>query len=145
MRFSKIIAEKYKVSGRDNLQRIGLEIANDIVKQKELSDIMISEMKETENYVLDGIRHVIDYNNLASSLGDRFVLIHIHAEFNTREKRYRKSESNISAEKFKTIDNHPVEKSVAKIISKRNYKINNNKGYNELTNRMDLFLTKFNK
>jgi predicted nuclease with RNAse H fold/dephospho-CoA kinase len=144
MRFSKLIEEKYNVSGRDDLQRVGLEIANDFAKQKELSDFMLNKMNEKENYVIDGIRQVIDYENLSSSLGKRFVLIYIDAPYNTREKRYRSLEPNVSAEKFREIDTRPVEMSIFKIIGFSNYRLNNNKGYKELFRKMDSFLLKQN-
>jgi len=144
MRFSKLIEEKYHVSGRDDLQRVGLEIANDFAKQKELSDFMLNKIKEKENYVIDGIRQVVDYENLSSSLGKRFKLIYIDAPYNAREKRYRNLEPNISAEKFKEIDTRPVEMSIVKIICFNNYILNNNKGYKELIRQMDTFLLKPN-
>ena len=144
MRFSKLIEEKYNVSGRDDLQRVGLEIANDLARQKELSDFMLDKMKEKENYVIDGIRQVIDYENLSSSLGKRFVLIYIDAPYKAREKRYRSLEPNVSAEKFREIDTRPVEMSIFKIIGFSNYRLNNNKGYKELLRNIDSFLLKQN-
>jgi predicted nuclease with RNAse H fold/dephospho-CoA kinase len=144
MRFSKIIEEKYNVSGRDDLQRIGFEISNDFTKQKELSDFMLNKINEKENYVIDGIRQVVDYENLSASLGKRFVLIYIDTPYNAREKRYRNLEPNISAEKFKEIDTRPVEMSIVKIIGFSNYTIKNNKGYKELIRQMDAFLLKLN-
>jgi len=144
MRFSKLIEEKYNVSGRDNLQRVGFEIANDFVKQKELSDFMISKIKEKENYVIDGIRQLIDYENLSSSLGKRFILIYIDAPFSIREKRYRNLEPGASAERFSEIDTRPVEMSIVKIIGYRDHKLNNNKGYKELIHKIDAFLLKLN-
>ncbi len=144
MRFSKIIEEKYKVCGREALQRVGEEIAKDPSKQKELSDIMISRIKEKETCVIDGLRQIIDYKNLSSLLRDRFVLVYIDASFNVRENRYRKLEPSVSAEKFKEIDSRPVEMSIAKIISLHNHRINNNKGYKELIHKMDSLLLKLN-
>jgi len=144
MRFSKLIEEKYNVSGRDDLQRVGFEISNNFTKQKELSDFMLNKINEKENYVIDGIRQVVDYENLSSSLGKRFVLIYIDTPYNAREKRYRNLEPNISAEKFKEIDTRPVEMSIVKIIGFSNYTLKNNKGYKELIRQMDTFLLKLN-
>jgi histidinol phosphatase-like PHP family hydrolase/predicted nuclease with RNAse H fold/dephospho-CoA kinase len=144
MRFSKLIEEKYNVYGRDALQRVGNEIANDSVKQKELSDLMISKIKEKKNYVIDGIRQIVDYENLSSSLGNRLVLLYIDAPFNARKNRYCKLELGMTAEKFKKINNHPVEMSIIKIISHCNHTINNNKGYKELMHNVDLLLKKIN-
>jgi histidinol phosphatase-like PHP family hydrolase/predicted nuclease with RNAse H fold/dephospho-CoA kinase len=144
MRFSKLIEEKYHVSGRDNLQRVGLEIANDFAKQKELSDFMLNKIKEKENYVIDGIRQVVDYENLSSSLGKRFKLIYIESPYNAREKRYRSLEPNVSAKKFREIDTRPVEMSIFKIIGFNNFILNNNNGYKELIRQMDTILLKLN-
>jgi len=140
MRFSKLIEEKYNVSGRDNLQRVGLEIANDPVKQKELSDSMINKMKEGENYAIDGLRHVIDYENLSSVLGSRFFLVGIESSFSIRAKRYIKDNVNVTVNEFTVIDEHPVEMAIEKILSKSNNEIMNKKSYRELMNKLDSLL-----
>jgi dephospho-CoA kinase len=143
MRFSRLIEEEYNVSGRDNLQRIGLEISNNPAKQKELSDLMINRMKEGENHVIDGLRQVIDYDNLSSALGSRFVLVYIESSFTIRANRYCKDNLNESIDKFVEKDEHLVEKAIDKISYKRNYKVMNNKSYKELMNAFDSLLLKF--
>ena len=145
MRFSKLIEEKYNVSGRDDLQRVGLEIANNPQKQKELSDFMINKMKEGENYVIDGLRQVIDYENLSSVLGNRFSLFYIESSFTIRAKRYCKDNLNVSRDEFIKKDEHPVETTIAKISYKSNYRVINNKGYRELMNTLDSLLLKLCK
>jgi len=140
MRFSKVIGEKYNVSGRVDLQRIGNEIAKNPVKQKELSDIMISRMKEGENYVIDGLRQVIDYENLSSALGNRFFLVCIESRFTTRTKRYCKDDKNVSKDEFIKYDEDPVEKAIAKISTMSKYNIINNRSYKELMNALDSVL-----
>jgi predicted nuclease with RNAse H fold/dephospho-CoA kinase len=145
MRFSKVIEEKYNVFGRDDLQRVGLEIANDPVKQKELSDSMINKMKEGENYVIDGLRQVIDYENLSSVLGSRFSLFYIESSFTIRAKRYCRDNLKMSRDEFIKKDEHPVETTIAKISNKSDYKVINNKGYKELMNTLDSLLLRLSK
>jgi histidinol phosphatase-like PHP family hydrolase/predicted nuclease with RNAse H fold/dephospho-CoA kinase len=145
MRFSGVIKEKYNVSGRDAFQKIGLEISKDPTKQKELSDIMIKRMKNGENYVIDGLRQVIDYGNLSSALGDRFVLVGIESPLSIRANRYCKDDLNVSRDEFIRKDEHPVEMTIEKILYKSNYKVINNKSYKELMNMLDSILFRLGK
>ncbi|MDR0472412.1 MAG: PHP domain-containing protein [Treponema sp.] len=145
MRFSKIIAEKYNVSGRDELQRVGHEIAKNPVKQKELSDIMISKMKAGENYAIDGLRQIIDYENLSSALGNRFILFCIESSPTNRANRYCKDNLNVSRDDFIQKDEHPVEKTIEKISNMNNHKIINNKGYRELMQILDSLLLRLSE
>ncbi|GHT08836.1 hypothetical protein FACS1894139_18890 [Planctomycetales bacterium] len=142
MRFSKLIAEQYDVSNRDDLQRIGLEIANDTVKQKKLSDFMIQKMNDGENYVIDGIRQIVDCENLTTTLGNRFILLCVEAPFVARANRYNKLNPNTSKEEFAKIDSHMVEKSIDAIATKSNYKVINGKSYKELMSKLDSLLSK---
>jgi len=145
MRFSKLIEEKYNVSGRENLQRIGHDISKNPAEQKELSDIMINKMKKGENYVIDGLRQLIDYENLSSALGSRFSLVGIESSFNVRSKRYCKDNLNATVKEFTERDEHPVEMTIEKILLKSNNTIQNNKSYRELMNTLDSILLKLSK
>jgi len=145
MRYSKVIAEKYNVSGREKLQQIGFEISKDKVKQKELSDIMISKMKKGENYVIDGIRQTVDYETLLSEFGNKFTMLYIEAPFQARSNRYCKSNPNVSKDEFAEIDAKPVEGAIGNVSYKSNYKIDNNKNYRELMKKLDSFFTKLTK
>jgi histidinol phosphatase-like PHP family hydrolase/predicted nuclease with RNAse H fold/dephospho-CoA kinase len=142
MRFSKLIGEKYNVSSRDDLQRIGLEIAKDSVKQKELSDLMINKMKKGENYVIDGIRQLVDYNNLSFELENKFISFSIEAPPNIRASRYNKLYPDVSEDKFAEMDAHPVESFIDSLAYKSNHRIINSKSYKELMNKVDLLLSK---
>jgi len=137
MRFSKLIQEKYKVSGRNELQRIGYEISQDPKKQKELSDDMINKMKEGENYVIDGLRQEIDYDNLSSVLGNKFFLVCIKSSSAIRSNRYREENLEVTEDEFVEIDERPVERTIEKISGKSKYIISNNKSYKELMNKLD--------
>jgi histidinol phosphatase-like PHP family hydrolase/predicted nuclease with RNAse H fold/dephospho-CoA kinase len=145
MRFSEIIEKEYNVSGRKKKKKIGLEIAKDPAKQKELSDIMINRIKNKENYVIDGIRQEIDYTNLASTLKNRFILVFIDAPSSARMNRYCKDNPEKSINDFKSYDGHEVESTIDKISYKSNNRIVNNKGYKELMKQFDTFLLKFGK
>jgi len=145
MRFSSVIKEKYNVSGRDAFQKVGLEISKDPIKQKELSDFMIKKMKRGENYVIDGLRQDIDYENLSSALGSKFFLVNIDSSFTVRANRYCKDNFKVSRDEFIRKDEHQVEMTIAKISYKSNHIVTNNKGYKELMNALDSLLLKLSK
>jgi dephospho-CoA kinase len=142
MRFSQVISELYSVSGRDELQRIGQEIAKDSKKQKALSEHMISKMKAGRNYVIDGIRQAEDYDNLSNRLGNRFILVSVDAPPNTRAKRYIDAYPSTTKDKFLGIDSHPVERAIGSIENKRQYIIDNNKSYHAMRSQVDALIGK---
>ena len=142
MQFSKVISELYSVSGRDELQRIGLEIAKDSKKQKALSEYMIQKMKAGYNYIIDGIRQKEDYENLSNKLGDKFVLVSIDASQNIRAKRYMDAEPSTTKDEFALMDKHPVEKAISFIEIKSQCHIKNNKGYSTLRSYVDTLVKK---
>jgi histidinol phosphatase-like PHP family hydrolase/predicted nuclease with RNAse H fold/dephospho-CoA kinase len=142
MRFSELIEKEYNVFGRENLQKTGSEIAKDPEKQKRLSDIMISGIKDGENYVIDGIRQEIDYNNLASTLGNRFTLVSVDAPSSARMNRYCRDNPDKSPVDFKNYDGHEVESPIDKISYKSNNRVMNNKGYKEFMGKFDTLLLK---
>jgi len=142
MRFSEIINEKYNVSGRKDLQDTGLEISKNYNKQKELSDIMISRIKEGGNYVIEGFRQIIDYENLKSILGNKLVFISIEASDNTRMKRFCKDNPKKSVNNFWETEAHAIEGAIEKISIKRDYEVKNNKSFKELMSQIDSLLFK---
>lgn len=142
MRFSKLIEDLYGVSGRDELQRIGLELAEDPEKQRALSEYMIKEMNGNNNYVIDGIRQKEDLENLSRHLGNGFVLVAIEASATQRLNRHLKMFPEIPRDDFIAFCKHPVERAIDYISMKSNFTITNNKGYNELMNQTDSILKK---
>ncbi len=145
MRFSQVIEEKYHTIGRKELQRKGNEIRSVPERQKELSDIMLSRIKPDENYIIDGLRQEIDYENLSSALKDRFQLLHIDSSQKSRYARYCKLCLGKTLEDFKETDEHLSESSIEKVALKSDDRIVNNKGYVDFIRKIETYLEKISE
>jgi histidinol phosphatase-like PHP family hydrolase/predicted nuclease with RNAse H fold/DNA polymerase/3'-5' exonuclease PolX/dephospho-CoA kinase len=143
LRYSKIIEELYSVNGREELQRIGLEIAKDPKKQTALSERMIEKMDGISCYVIDGLRQPEDYQTMLSFFRENFILININTAFNKRFNRYKKQNQQIiDIKEFSEIDEHKVELHINALSEKRDYQINNNRNYKELMEQVDSLIRK---
>ena len=137
-RYSKVIEELYQISDKEELQKIGAQIARDSQKQRGLSQYMIKKMKPGLSYVIDGLRHMEDYEELRNCFGEDFLFIYIDCSFNNRYKRYNKLKlGQISLERFRQINDHVSESGIVALSGKADGRINNNKGFTELRAQVD--------
>ncbi|MDR0604433.1 MAG: PHP domain-containing protein [Bacteroidales bacterium] len=107
-RYSQIICKLYNCADdRKTLQELGIKIAQDTKRQKELSFAIVEEIKlaPNKNYVVDGLRHKLDYDILKEHFGDRFKLLYVDSSFINVYHRYnRKFNSvNMTEEEFQKI------------------------------------------
>lgn len=116
LRYSKIIQDLYHCDGkRDTLQQLGQEIALDPKKQKELSLEIIKQINEHQNsnFVIDGLRHPLDYETLNNYFGKSFHLIYIDSTFTNAYKRYNKRNNlELTKDEFKKIINNDSENEI---------------------------------
>lgn len=145
-RYSKIIQEKYHVSTKQELQKIGEQISQNSTEQISLSKMMLDKMKPSRSYVIDGLRHMEDYETLKGELKDSFHLIYIDCSFANRFKRYRKQyHGEISREQFQTFDNHPAEKDIVMLRWMADERIENDSTYKALWKEIDEILKRYEK
>lgn len=137
-RYSKVIQQKYGVTKKEELQKIGAEIAKDSYTQRELTRYMIEHMEPGKSYVVDGLRHMEDYEELKKEFGDKFIFVYVDCRYINRYKRYNKLNFNdISMEKFEIISNHESEKDIILLGLNSYYRIDNNKGFKDLCYQVD--------
>ena len=114
--YSSIICKLYHCDyDRAKLQILGAEIAKDPLRQKQLTEELINEIEKNPdyNYVIDGLRHQLDYETLEQRFGNRFTLISIETRFKNSFKRYNtRKNANLSENEFKTIYNAPSENDI---------------------------------
>ncbi|MDR3355933.1 MAG: PHP domain-containing protein [Spirochaetaceae bacterium] len=136
LRYSKVICELYKCENdRKTLQILGAKIAKEPDKQRELSIALIKQINIAPkyNYVVDGLRHLIDYETLKEQLGERFTLVYIDSSFSNIYNRYRKRYNlKLSKEEFVKIINHESEQDIFQLEFKAatNF-FENNRTYKE--------------
>ncbi len=137
-RYSQVIAEKYQVTDKKELQYIGADIARDEKKQRELSRYMIDHMKEERGYVVDGLRHFEDYDELRGNFNDKFVLIFIQCRYKNRRARYQKLHfEQVTDEDFQMINDHVSEQDIGLLQMRADYCVDNNRGYKDLWEQID--------
>lgn len=116
LRYSAIIQKMYSCDdSRNTLQNIGFEISNDLDKQKELSLEIIKDIESHPNrhYVIDGLRHQVDFDTLSEHFGERFTLLYIKASFNNMFQRYNKrNNAELSKEEFRKIVSDKAEEDI---------------------------------
>lgn len=142
-RYSKVIEQMYHVTDKEELQKIGAKIANNKKEQRELTRYMVKNMESQVSYVIDGLRHFEDYEELQKYFGNDFVFIYLECRYNNRYKRYNKLHFNhISPEQFERINDHKSERDIALLQFKSDYRIENNKGFKDLRIQVDNLIKK---
>lgn len=137
-RYSEVIEQMYHVTTKDKLQEIGAEIANNEEEQRKLTRYMIENMEPRMSYVIDGLRHLEDYEELQKCFGEDFVFIYLECRYTNRYKRYSKSSlDHISVGQFDVINNHISERDICLLQFKSDYIIDNNKGFKDLRLQVD--------
>jgi histidinol phosphatase-like PHP family hydrolase/predicted nuclease with RNAse H fold/dephospho-CoA kinase len=145
LRYSQIICDLYNCeSDRKTLQTLGAEIAKDSKRQKELSLTIINRIETipTNNYVVEGIRHELDYETLKNHFDKRFEMIYVDVNFTNAFNRYNKREREIiTKDEFKAKCNHESEQNICMLRLKYNCPmLENNKTYKDFFEKMDIFL-----
>lgn len=141
-RYSQIIAEKYNVTDKVKLQQIGARIAQDEREQRALTGYIVERMEKNQGYVIDGLRHREDFEELNKDFGDDFVFIYIQCGYKKRCARYRKLEFNqVSDEDFRAINDHESECDIGLLQMLTEDRVDNNKGYKDLWKQIDKIIS----
>lgn len=117
LRYSQVIRELYSCDdSRATLQSLGSDIARNVEKQRQLSLEIIREIEAhpNVNYVVDGLRHKIDFDTLSEHFGNRFTLFAIQSSFTNKFHRYNKRNIEpVSKEQFQGILCNEAERDIA--------------------------------
>lgn len=147
LRYSQMIRRLYSCdNNRLTLQNIGSNIAKSTEQQKRLSLEIIKEIEAhpNKNYVVDGLRHRIDYDILSEHFGDMFTMFEIQSTMTNKFRRYnKKSLEQISKEQFESILRHEAEQdiiSLTMLCYTYNNIITNNKTFKDFFESFELKL-----
>jgi dephospho-CoA kinase len=117
-RFSQVIKNIVEKKGleanRENLQAAGEEI-NKYKGQRWLGRELCKLLKDSENLVIDGLRHPEDHAFMIETFGASYHHVSIIAPLDIRRKRYIANESSENA--FANAITHPVEQNVDKVAA----------------------------
>lgn len=147
LRYSQVIRRLYSCEdSRSTLQNIGSYIAKSSEMQRQLSLEIIKEIEAhpNTNYVVDGLRHMIDFDTLSEHFGDRFTLLEIQSTFTKMFHRYNKrSFEQVSKEQFQDILRNEAEQDIVSLTMlcyTHNNIITNNKTFKDYFESVELKL-----
>lgn len=126
LRYSEVLAEMSAETApnRRRLRQSGWDIMSHGL-QSSLNQKLLSKMECDIDYVIDGLRHPLDYE----SLHDRppFILLYIDASPKIRWRRLKSRDGLRTWEHFSRANTHPVESHLS-ILKEKAYKILHNEG-----------------
>lgn len=108
IRYSQVLAEWFEINPADkaSLQEIGEQVMTG-EHQRELNRRLISRINREAKTVVDGLRHPVDYESLASAYHDEFALVFIQTPEGIRFQRLQDRFASYS--EFKAADSRTVE------------------------------------
>jgi dephospho-CoA kinase len=126
LRYSEILAETLPGPARDRqtLRDFGWDMMWRGT-QSALNERVLTKMRPGINYVVDGLRHPIDFEMLSTR--PPFYLLYLDASPQIRWQRLSSREKSKTWDEFSAIEKHPVE-SYLPILQEKAYKILLNQG-----------------
>lgn len=108
LRYSEVLAEisPEPTPGRQTLREFGWEIMSGGM-QSSLNERLLSKMQSGADYVIDGLRHPIDFEALSNRRP--FRLLYIDASSHVRWQRLKDRDGLTNWKEFQTVEKHPVE------------------------------------
>jgi dephospho-CoA kinase len=115
-RYSLVLSEWFAMdpAAKKSLQRVGWKVMSGH-RQRALNQRLIQQVDRRRDCVIDGLRHIIDYESLTTTFTPDFFLIYVEAAEDVRFQRLRDRFGTL--EEFLTADRHPVESRIESLKS----------------------------
>jgi dephospho-CoA kinase len=116
IRYSQVIADWFgeDPERKSELQVVGWEVMSGGV-QAELNRRLLSKISSGANWVVEGLRHPLDYESLKNAFASRFHLVYIDSSREQRWLRLQKRGRFRTFEEFCIADQHPVEQLIPQL------------------------------
>ena len=145
LRYSQVLAEDLDgAESKEALQQLGWKVMSQGL-QKKLNALLIRKIRGRGDYVVDGLRHPIDYRSLQNRFGSRFLLVYILAPSTLRFKRVRRRRHLSSMAAFREVDRHPVERNISLLRPKAYAMIQNKWSLKQLHRHLDSVISEARK
>ena len=143
-RYSLVLAEWRKVdpTAKGNLQELGWGVMAG-GNQRELNRLLIKQIDRGQDCVVDGLRHIIDYESLKNEFPRNFALIFLKAAAQIRFDRIRQRYPEYSS--FLKADSHPVESSIDSLLPLAELVLDSEKSVSEIAVNAISFCSSFRK
>jgi dephospho-CoA kinase len=113
IRYSQVLADWYgeDPEGKSRLQEVGWDVMSGGL-QRELNDRLLSKITPKRDWVIEGLRHPVDYESLKNAFASRFHLVYINCSQQARWLRLQKSGRFHTFQEFCVAENMLVEKEI---------------------------------
>ena len=116
IRYSQVLADWFKEDPerKSLLQVVGWEVMSG-GSQAELNRRLLSRMGQGAHWVVEGLRHPLDYETLKTDFASSFHLVYIDSSQQERWLRLKKRARFRTFEEFCIADEHPVEQLIPQL------------------------------
>lgn len=116
IRYSQVLADWFREDPerKSELQVVGWEVMSKGA-QAELNRRLLSKISSGANWVVEGLRHPLDYESLKNAFASRFHLVYIDSSQEHRWLRLQKRGRFRTFEEFCIADQHPVEQLIPQL------------------------------
>jgi dephospho-CoA kinase len=116
IRYSQVLADWFKEDPerKSELQVVGWDVMSG-GSQAELNGRLLSKITPEANWVVEGLRHPLDYDSLKNAFASRFHLVYIDCSPEQRWLRLQKRGRFRTFEEFCVADQHPVEQLIPQL------------------------------
>ena len=139
-RYSRILHEwlASDIADRERLQTLGWEVMAG-GRQAELNARLIARLDPSQSAVIDGLRHLIDFDALSEAFGASFGMIFLESG---REVRFERLRSRLSTfESFIAADSQPVEAHIDSLKARASTIILNEQSLEALCEQLDAWVS----
>ena|SRR5438270_4472115 len=116
IRYSQVLADWFREDPerKAELQVVGWEVMSG-GSQAELNRRLLSKILAGANWVVEGLRHPLDYETLKNAFASRFHLVYIDSSQQERWQRLQKRSRFRTFDEFCAADQHPVEQLIPQL------------------------------
>jgi dephospho-CoA kinase len=113
IRYSHVLADWFKEDPerKAELQVVGWDVMSS-GQQAELNKRLISKITSGKDWVVEGLRHRLDYDSLKNAFASSFHLIYIDSPQQARWARLQRIARFRTTDEFLAADSHPVEQQI---------------------------------
>lgn len=144
LRFSAVLAEWRAKDSQARLQEVGWEVMAGGM-QAELNHRLIAQITPGIDVAVDGLRHPLDYENLAKSFSSSFKLLYMDSPRKERFSRLNKLGKYADLSSFEAADSHPVEQQIQSLRPKATSVIKNEGSLQDLYAAVNEAIREFRK
>ena len=146
IRYSQVLADWRNEDPelKSRLQEIGWEVMSGGL-QPELNKRLIAKITLDNDWVVEGLRHPLDYQSLKNAFASRFHLVYIDSSQQARWLRFQKGSRFKTFDEFLKADSFPVEQQIPNLKHLAELCITSTEPLQQLYGPLSHFVSKLRK